>query len=280
MTPQTNSQVTTYTAAQVHATIAILAVEYMKEWKLNLADEEVIRRKALMEELGFTSSSSYSQLEPKVEMANKRKCFDWYSENFPGCIFLKTSDFMDLLMKYNLTCGRFSNYTGTVPYENLMEIKNVRDTLLQLPEAKRYCNVINKDNILHKLYVETTMDLYRNGRLLQRDVLFHSALYCHINRMNGYKLEERNHRYTYYHNDKKITKEQYDYLIEIYNRFPFDKINMKYDDLFIAAPPQEMKSDLLSEIQAKDPIVFQLFPYGVVIYSKWGEEANDPIFNE
>ena len=67
MTSQTNSQVTTYTAEQVHATIAILAVEYMKEWKLNLADEEVIQQKALMEELGFTSLSSYTQLTSRVD---------------------------------------------------------------------------------------------------------------------------------------------------------------------------------------------------------------------
>lgn len=41
-----------------------------------------------------------------------------------------------------------------------------------------------------------------------------------------------------------------------------------------------MKSDLNSEIMSLDPIVFQLFPYGVVIFSKWGDEANDPILEE
>ena len=276
MTSQTNSQVTTYTAEQVHATIAILAVEYMKEWKLNLADEEVIQQKALMEELGFTSSSSYTQLTSRVEMANKRKCFDWFSENFPGCIFLKTSDFVDLLMKYNLTCGRFSKYTGSIPYENLVEIKNVHDKLLKLPEAGKYCNIVNDKNVVHAPLKDKVMDVYIDGKLWGT----HNHMFPIIASSIREKVEYRNHKIQYFLDGQEITKEQYDYSQEAYKRFPFKNADMKHYELFIAAPPQEMKEDLYSEIQAKDPIVFQLFPYGVVIYSKWGEEANDPIFNE
>lgn len=60
----------------------------------------------------------------------------------------------------------------------------------------------------------------------------------------------------------------------------------KSTDLFIAAPVDDMQQ-LVSFTETEirviprsiDPFVFQVTPIGVVIYSKWGEEASDAIFD-
>lgn len=60
----------------------------------------------------------------------------------------------------------------------------------------------------------------------------------------------------------------------------------KSTDLFIAAPVDDMQQ-LVSFTETEirviprsiDPFVFQVTPVGVVIYSKWGEEASDAIFD-
>lgn len=53
---------------------------------------------------------------------------------------------------------------------------------------------------------------------------------------------------------------------------------LERNELLIAAPAQEMKqvyTESVEHIRSEDPFVFQFTPYGVVIFSKWGEEAED-----
>lgn len=245
MKKESNAEII-YTAAYIHAVIANLASEYLKEQNLYRENEEAIQRNKTLKELGFTNSSSYVNLPDKEEMTRRKECFEWYSYNFPGCIFLKTYDFVNLLIKYNLTCGRFSEYTGTIPDKNIMEIKEVYDTLMRMRGKNKYSNVRNNDNVLERPLTDT---------------YFQTVFY-------------------YDSNGHRIKKEEYDFLETSYRRFPFADTELSPEDLFIAAPPEKMKRTFFDEIASKDPIVFQLFPYGVVIYSMWGEEANDPILKD
>lgn len=53
---------------------------------------------------------------------------------------------------------------------------------------------------------------------------------------------------------------------------------LERNELLIAAPTQEMKqvyTESVEHIRSEDPFVFQFTPYGIVIFSKWGEEAED-----
>lgn len=272
---------TIYTASQVHEAIMLMAVEYMKEWKSYIVDEKELKRNKMLKSLGFTSSKSLEESNAAIASSLKRKVFNWYSERFPGCIFLRTEDFTDLLVKYNLTCGRLSSYTGEIPYENLVEIKQVSDKLKEIGEENQYSNKINDCNTIGYLeknsLFHVTLDGLDYGIVDLYTCSSLSFMSAHGNR--EFKKEKIQDEYLY--NGRKISTEEYNVIEDKRKRLPFDdRTETVPDELFIAAPVQEMKSDLNSEIMSLDPIVFQLFPYGVVIFSKWGDEANDPMLEE
>lgn len=52
------------------------------------------------------------------------------------------------------------------------------------------------------------------------------------------------------------------------------------NELFIAAPKKCFNEHFKVEKAPVDPIVFQRCPYGVVIHSIWGEEADDKTLQE
>lgn len=262
----------TYTAEEIHTALILCAVEYMKKWKAEDVDEKELERNRMLKELGFTSSKSLSESNEKVKPTERRKVFEWYETNFPGCIFLETESFADILMKYNLTCGRLSSYTGEVPYENLVEIKKVHDKLKEMHGENIYSNRMTESNTIQKAY-EGRVDAIINGEACCI-VKYNAVL---RRRLSSGKFKTIGDVYVY--KEDEVSKQEYEYLNERYKRFPFIeyKDGTNPDELFIAAPRQDMQSDLNSEIVSKDPFVFQLFPYGVVIYSKWGEEADDPM---
>lgn len=261
------------TAEEIHTALALCAVEYMKKWKAEDVDEKELERNRILKELGFTSSKSLSESNKKVKPSERRKVFEWYETNFPGCIFLESESFADILMKYNLTCGRLSSYTGEVPYENLVEIKKVHDKLKEMHGENIYSNRMTESNTIQRCTKETLYEAHHDeGTSRVRGM----ELACML--MN-FKVEYKAIGYVYSYKGNEISKQEYEYLHERYERFPFIeyKNDTNPDELFIAAPRQDMQSDLNSEIASKDPFVFQLFPYGVGIYSKWGEEADDPM---
>lgn len=265
----------TYTAEEIHTALVLCALEYMKKWKVDV-DEKELERNNMLKELGFTSSKSLSESNEKVKPTKMRKVFEWYETNFPGCIFLESESFVDILIKYNLTCGRLSSYTGEVPYENLVEIKEVHDKLKKVHRENIYSNIITESNTIQRPYKEYKNEAYIDGKLR-----YVSGIAAALMERN-HKVEHKGYKLFYSYGGNDISKEEYEYLEERYKRFPFIEYenDTNPDELFIAAPLQDMQSDLNSEIVSKDPFVFQLFPYGVVIYSKWGDEANDPILKE
>lgn len=143
---ETNKKI--YTAEEIHTALVLCAVEYMKQWRSDIVDEKELKRNEMLKELGFTSSKSFSQSEEAVKASRKRMAFNWYYKNFTNCIFVRMEDFTDLLVKYNLTCGRLSSYTGEIPYENLVEIKQVSDKLKEIGEENQYSNKINDCNTI------------------------------------------------------------------------------------------------------------------------------------
>ena len=265
-----------YTAEETHTALVLCALEYMKKWKVEDVDEKELERNKMLKELGFTSSKSLSESNEKVKPTERRKVFEWYETNFPGCIFLESESFADILIKYNLTCGRLSSYTGEIPYDNLVEIKEVHDKLKKIHKENIYSNIITESNTIQPAYTEYMYEVYIDGKPRLVSGMIAAIM------EKTHKVEYKGSRRVYSYRGNDISEEEYEYHQERYKRFPFIKYkdDTNPDELFIAAPLQDMQSDLNSEIVSKDPFVFQLFPYGVVIYSKWGDEANDPMLEE
>lgn len=276
---ETNKKICT--AEEIHTALVLCAVEYMKQWRSDIVDEKELKRNEMLKELGFTSSKSFLQSEEAVKASRKRMVFNWYYKNFTNCIFVRMEDFTDLLVKYNLTCGRLSSYTGEIPYENLVEIKQVSDKLKEIGEENQYSNKINDCNTIGFLEKKTLFHCVLDGYDYGILDLYACGEFSRIAAFGGKEFKKEKVQYEYFYNERKISAEEYNVIEDKRERFPFNnRTKIAPDELFIAAPVQEMKSDLNSEIMSLDPVVFQLFPYGVVIFSKWGDEANDPILEE
>lgn len=245
-----------YRAGEIHTAFIMSALAYMKEWKGAKVDENERIRNERLKRLGFTSSLSLKESNEKMEGSFRIKCFEWFTENFPGCIFLPTNDFIRLLRKYNLACGPLDFYKGNIPDENLEEILHTVETLERLKENNPYSNK-KDENAFH--------------RRISR-IIFNSDSY-------------------FFHSSPRVKEEE----IKDNLCFPFEGfVQLKYrtnvlenyveissTDLFIAAPAQDMNQIVeisYRNIRSEDPFVFQLTPYGVVIFSKWGEEAEDEVF--
>lgn len=247
-----------YRAGEIHAAFMMCALSYMKEWKTGKTDEKEKLRNERLKRLGFTSSATMKTSDEKMKSGLRAECFRWFEDHFNGCIFLKINDFISLLKKYNLVCGPLGAYIGDVLDDNLEEIVQTADMLERVKEDNPYSNKIDKD-IFYSIVTQITE--YHPFALIP---------------------------------ERKGTDEQISEAL----RFPFnsepisaiaslsDKIikstQTKSTDLFIAAPAQDMKTEVKIRhqyIRSEDPFVFQLTPYGVVIYSKWGKEAEDEMVN-
>ena len=51
-------------------------------------------------------------------------------------------------------------------------------------------------------------------------------------------------------------------------------------EMFIACPKSNLQEKTVIVSHTVDPIIFQYCPYGVLIYTMWGEEAEDKVFEE
>lgn len=249
---ETNTQIV-YSAAEVQTVFMLMALSYMKVWSNYAVDEREMKRNRMLKELGFTSSKSLQDSEEAIIPSLRKKVFDWYSERFPGCIFLKVEDFVNLLHKYNIVCGKLEAYKGEIPYENLEEIITVKETLKKYENENPYSNKYTDENTISRAEI-----------------------------WYGYKSNKFLYSKGEWEGGHDLTEDEYDNMIDKMKRYPFygdNLLELPNTELLIAAPAQDMESKISDfHTKSEDPFVFQLFPYGIVIFSKWGEEAEDGIF--
>lgn len=242
-----------YSATEVQTAFMLMALAYMKVWRTYAVNEREMERNRMLKELGFTSSKSLQDSEEAIAPSLRKKVFDWYSERFPGCIFLKVEDFVNLLHKYNLVCGKLEAYKGEIPYENLEKIITVKETLKKYENENPYSNKYTDENTISRVEI-----------------------------WGGYKTNKFLYSKGEWEGGHDITKDEYDNMIDNMKRYPFygsNLLEIPDTELLIAAPAQDMKSQISDfHTKSEDPFVFQLFPYGIVIFSMWGEEAEDGIF--
>lgn len=250
-----------YTAEEIHIAMTLQAVEYMKQYIHSATDPKVEERARKLKAVGLTSSKTFAE-------THRSACFSFFRRNFPGCIFLPENTFTRLLQKYNLKCGTLDHYIGEIPSVNVDEIADVQDKLNSIGEENAFSNTLEGDakvEIIKHITVRERIDeeftpygVYKTdvnkGKKAQILLEDHPGLietmpFLHVrNKFNGW-------------NDVKVESRP-----------------LEHNELLIAAPAQEMKQVYTESIEyarSEDPFVFQFTPYGVVIFSKWGEEAED-----
>lgn len=253
--------------------------------KLNSVEDQDVNSLKTVEKLGFINTQPVRE---KIEVIKQRANFNKAIRNAcealmfineirdyfgPNALVVKRSDFIELIKKYDLVCGMFGNYTGIVPDKNLTEIKETIEKLHNIESS------LDSKSLIRASYCKTYT-------YYVREVLFERSSY-------SLSKEETKliNLFPLVLSERMMWSRDEDYSICKYlknNGFTLkeDFINgfrkvLVPDQLFICAPSREMNN---RESRVKfsvftprtdDPFICSLTPYGVVIHSMWGREAED-----
>lgn len=243
---------------QFHLLIATMCAQYTERIQ-NMHLEDLTNKKETLERFGFTNSRTYKNIVDLDEKYKEYKTLKRFKMIFPKALFMKLDDFKSLCKNYGLVCGAVNEFKGEIPEKNLEEIEHA---FLVIHKNKEIVSDINNGYYsLSRILFRTRYEL---NLISQEFVNFH-----------------------FLHDDDftigEIGKESRSFGIFA------DKNYLKPDQILIAANGNEMESIEFDRIELKipdavlknDPIVFQMLPHKIVmIHSKWGDEANDPMLEE
>lgn len=191
-------------------------------------------------------------------------------------LLISSEQFEKLCKKYKLTTGLLNDYTGIVPDKNIKEIQNARDKVrtfygqLNYTQGGKYLwRITNCEkqsiggNIEFNDFVKWVKS--KNNLIFACRDCYHYDDYLYL---GDIQLDNP---------DIPSNVKNYEYGTLF--RVKGNLINK--NTLFIACPPEQLKEQSLKITKkAVDPIVFQYSPYGIVVHSIWGEEAEDKVFEE
>lgn len=232
--------------------------EYTKLVSLGLGNTRNAKiLKSKLDEI-YSLNKVIEDFNEQVKFTNETiKFMHYLGEVFgPKTLLVRFDDFEKIVNKYNLVCGDINQYTGSIPSENIEDISNVLTSLKLLKlgrtEAERFL-----DCAIRRIYTVDTIST--KDKLSKSDIeRINRFPYAIIKNSSLFlpscpTLDDRNFR------------------VNICSR------------VFIAAPVQEMdtpKVKFSDRIQSEDPFICSYSPYGIVIYSKWGTEAEDDILKK
>lgn len=176
-------------------------------------------------------------------------------------ILVNTSTFYELCRKYNLSIGLLQDFTGVIPAQNLNELMDISNKLHTDNNASRLR--INHHTVrINKIYNYSTekSDSY---------VKEHLEYYFNILQVDAYRLSD----ICLYH-AKNFTEEEWanHVYVDVDYTTPYD--------FLIACPKSNLREKPVIMSKPVDPIIFQYCPFGVLVYTMWGDEAEDKVFEE
>lgn len=288
-----------YTAEDVHAELTAKALIFFEDIKKALASnypsEGIIAARNTLKRLGFASSKTYTYLNSYITDAewNKdalhfmKKAWETFGRDV---MVVRYDHFFELLEKYNLVCGSFDRYTGTIPPENLAEIERVKGLL--------YDDVDYNFHILYR-YIYAIEPGAIDLSLSSRFNLFPEEIGMIDYAARWYNVRLSKTRPT---DGCSTGLCSYPTGTGFYDRVLFTSyiigvILRGLDEMFIAAPAQEMLPYKIqvwdkrvvipnsgtfnrfekARVRTYDPFICSLTKYGVMIFTKWGNEAQDDI---
>lgn len=212
------------------------------------------------------------------------------STEFPGSYLISFDQFFEIIQKYHLYCRPIGKYHGIIPSKNIEEIEVVKDKLLDWSqncrEPKLPVNYFDcgKSGYDHFWYVSCIK--YRSGRsgneavadLIEKYIeKYGSIVGAHYS--SSYSDCTLNLDRSEIH-DVKFNSWLSEYKIKDRDEYSLDLDKLKATDLLIAAPKDCFAEEYKVKEMPVDPIVFQYSPFGVVVHSVWGEEADDKVLAE
>ena len=172
-------------------------------------------------------------------------------------ILVSRDSFYKLCHKYKLSIGFLEQFTGVIPDSNLKELSNIKykldhysgyvklDTNKNIVRIKRIYNFSNKSDFSISKYFDDNFN-----------IISHPAYIYNMDDIEEFKNKEW---------AKKVS------------------LSVHYvsrDEMFIACPKSNLQEKVVIVSYPIDPIIFQYCPFGVLIYTMWGKEAEDKVFEE
>jgi hypothetical protein len=250
-----------------------------------------------LESLGLGSSENAKLLRAKIkELENKREnskfgqeVFEFIKELgsiFPSSYLISFDQFYDILKKYKLTVDRIHNYTGIIPQKNIEEISEIKKRI----EANRErCEEVLNYYTRHKSLKDTYNRFYYVNKIRVRfgeykelakslkKVLSDKGFLVKYSYGSDHGVSSIGIKDAFYSNDwideKEYRTRRSDDILLIVRK-------LDHTDLLIAAPENSFSEKFKITQMPVDPIVFQCCPYGVIVHSVWGEEADDKVLEE
>ena len=286
----------------VTMTVYILSLmnAYLEQCKGDIVlvkdEPELTNELKKLESLGLGKSENAKLLKTKIkEIENKRKnskfgqeVFEFIKELgsiFPSSYLISFDQFYDILKKYKLMVGRIHNYTGIIPQKNIEEISEVRK---QIEVNRKKCfGVLNyytkyddRNDSYNRFYyvkeIRVRSEFKKLAKSLEKVLPTKGFLVKH-SCCSEYGVSSIDIRDAIY-NNRWIDEEEFE--IIRYGDLLLDVSILDHTDLLIAAPENSFSEKFKITQMPVDPIVFQCCPYGVIVHSVWGEEADDKVLEE
>ena len=175
-------------------------------------------------------------------------------------ILVNTSTFYELCRKYKLFIGLLQDFTGVIPAQNLNELMGIINKLRTNDNAsKLHINyqIVRVNNISN---YSKKSDSYIKERL---------EYYFNILQVHSYRFYDINLSHVENFTEEKWARRVF---VDVDHATP--------DDFFIACPKSNLQERPVIMSKPIDPIIFQYCPFGVLIYTMWGDEAEDKVFEE
>ena len=175
-------------------------------------------------------------------------------------ILVNTSTFYELCHKYKLFIGLLQDFTGVIPAQNLNELMDISNKLRTNDNAFKL-------RINYQIVQVNKISNYseRSGSYIKERLEY----YFNILQMATYRMSDVS-----LYNDKNFKKEKWAEHVYV------DIDWVAPDDFFIACPKSNLQERPVIMSKPIDPIIFQYCPFGILIYTMWGDEAEDKVFEE
>lgn len=175
-------------------------------------------------------------------------------------LLIPYDDFERLMRKYNLVCGPFSSYRGEIPADKVDEISR-----LQLLMMQKNHDYINRLSPITRLKYDENEYWFMN-------------IPGYINRFPFAKPSDESHPYWWSSNLRDMHGK------EIRNGWRWEYETGSPVELFICAPSKHMEKiralRMPRLIDYRDPFICAHTDYGILVFTRWGEEADDAIIKK
>jgi len=260
----------TTTSAPVQTAMLVEMIRLLQQCQQMMPDAampeapEMTEQQRKLQELGFTNTVEIQQWRRKqkawrqqvgaMAKANKYKrnlrhsveiLIDARRTYGDDTLLIPYGDFERLMRKYNLVCGPFEAYKGRVPLSKMSDIARLKNQ-----PAPHYINR-----------------------------LFHVTGYRVLSSWNFGGIPEYLVRFPY-------TKSDSAYGRDLHDQPQYDWDNLGYElkigaaeDFFICAPAKDMEKmhRVYSIRSSSDPFVCAHTDCGILVFTRWGEEADDKV---